>query len=101
MEILPKHGKNTGNLVCSSCKFPDSKGKRYFDTCSENSHFFFNQICLPNQFGVQGCQFSDFSLISDFLRIKKTCIKLIKSGQNIDQFSIVSKDRLDNGKGLV
>ena len=24
----------------------------YFDTCSENSHFFFNQICLPNQFGV-------------------------------------------------
>ena len=30
----------------------------------------------------QGCQFSDCSLISDFLRIKKTCIKLIKSGQN-------------------
>ena len=26
LEILP----NTGNLVCSSCKFPDSKGKRYF-----------------------------------------------------------------------
>ena len=49
---------------------------------------------------IQGCQFSDFSLISDFLRMKKTCIKLIKSGQNIDKFSIVSKDRLDNGKGL-
>ena len=48
----------------------------------------------------QGCQFSDFSLISDFLRIKKTCIKLIKSGQNIVKFSMVSKDRLDNGKGL-
>ena len=46
------------------------------------------------------CQFSDFSLISDFLRIKKTCIKLIKSGQNIDKFSIVSKGRLDNSKGL-
>ena len=30
LEILPKHGKNRGNLVCSSCKFPDSKGKRYF-----------------------------------------------------------------------
>ena len=21
--------KNTGNLICSSCKFPDSKGKTY------------------------------------------------------------------------
>ena len=35
----------------------------------------------------QGCQFSDCCLISDFLRIKKTCIKLIKSGQNIVKFS--------------
>ena len=26
----PKHRKNTGNLVYSTCKFPDSKGKRYF-----------------------------------------------------------------------
>ena len=30
--------QNTGNLVCSSCNFPDSKGKRW--------------ICLPNQFRV-------------------------------------------------
>ena len=28
--------KNTGNLVCSSCKFPDSKGKRYFEICLVN-----------------------------------------------------------------
>ena len=48
----------------------------------------------------QGCQFSDFSLISDFLRIKLTGIKLIKYDQNMDKISIVSKDRLDNGKGL-
>ena len=27
---------------------------------------------------IQGCQFSDFSLISDFLRIKENDIKLIK-----------------------
>ena len=27
LEILPKHRENTGNLVCSGCKFPDSKGK--------------------------------------------------------------------------
>ena len=27
---------------------------------------------------IQGCQFSDFSLISDFLRIKENSIKLIK-----------------------
>ena len=31
-----KFCQNTGNLVCSSCKFPDSKGKRYFDFCHEN-----------------------------------------------------------------
>ena len=33
IEILPKHRENTGNLVCLSCKFLDSKGKRYFDIC--------------------------------------------------------------------
>ena len=48
----------------------------------------------------QGCQFSDFSLISDFFRIKETGIKLIKYGQNMEQTSLVSKDRLDNGKRL-
>ena len=32
-----KFGQNTENLVCSSCKFPDPKGKRYFDICRENS----------------------------------------------------------------
>ena len=41
LEILPKHRENTGNLVCSSCKFPDSKGIRYFDICRENSQFYF------------------------------------------------------------
>ena len=65
----------------------------------------YDKLIAPNHscrsFTVeQGCQFSDFSLISDFLRIKKTCIILIKSGQNINKFSIVSKGRLDNGKGL-
>ena len=47
-----------------------------------------------------GCQFSDFSLISDILRIKETGIKLIKYGQNMDNISIVSKDRLDSGNRL-
>ena len=32
--------QKTGNLVCSSCKFHDSKGKRYFNICHENSQFF-------------------------------------------------------------
>ena len=36
LEILPKHRENTGNLVCSNYKFPDSKGKRYFEICREN-----------------------------------------------------------------
>ena len=40
LEILPKHRENTGNLACSSCNFPDSKGKRCFDICSENFLFF-------------------------------------------------------------
>ena len=28
-------------MVCSSCKFPDSKGKRYFDICHKNSQILF------------------------------------------------------------
>ena len=35
-----KFCQNKGNLVCSSCKFPDSKGKIYFNICRENSSFF-------------------------------------------------------------
>ena len=49
---------------------------------------------------MQGCQFSDFSLIYDFLKIKESGIKLIKHSQNMDNISIVSKNRLNNGKGL-
>ena len=48
---------------------------------------FFLRICY-----LQGCQLSDFSLISDFFRIKETGIKLIKYGQNMDKISTVSKD---------
>ena len=40
LEVLPKHRENTGNFVCSSCNFPDPKGKRYFGICHENFHFF-------------------------------------------------------------
>ena len=50
--------------------------------------------------GGQGCKFSDFSLISDFFKNKKTCIKLIKCGQNKYKISIISKDSLDSGKWL-
>ena len=36
-----KFCQNTGNLVCSSCKFPDSNRKRYyFDICRENFNIF-------------------------------------------------------------
>ena len=35
LESWPKHRKNTGNLVCSTCKFPDFKSKRYFGICRE------------------------------------------------------------------
>ena len=58
-------------------------------------------MAYSNHYGMnQGCQFSDLSLISDFLRIKKTCLKLIKCGQKIDKILIISKDRLDFGKWL-
>ena len=40
LKMLPKHRENTGNLVCSSCNFPDPKGNRYFAICHENFHFF-------------------------------------------------------------
>ena len=49
---------------------------------------------------MHGCQFSDFNLISVFLRIKETGIKFIVYSQNMDNISIVSKDRLDGEKGL-
>ena len=53
LEILPKHRENTGNLVCSSCKFPDSKGIRYCKICRENLPIFFSSlISLPSQFCV-------------------------------------------------
>ena len=35
-----KHKENTGNVICPSCKFPDSMGKRYFNICRENFRFF-------------------------------------------------------------
>ena len=43
---------------------------------------------------------SDFSLISDILRIKETGMKLIKYGKNMDKILKVFKDRLDSGKRL-
>ena len=52
LEILPKHRENTGNLVCSSCQFPDFKGKRYFEICHKNLLFFLSLISLPSQFCV-------------------------------------------------
>ena len=55
---------------------------------------------LISIFVLQECQFSDFSLISDFWRLKETGIKLIKYGQNMDKIPIVSKEMLDSGKGL-
>ena len=48
----------------------------------------------------QGCKFSDFSLISDFLRIKESGIKLIKCGKNMNKIFKVFKDRLDSDKRL-
>ena len=35
-KFCPKHRENTENLFCSSCTFPDSKGKRFFDICHGN-----------------------------------------------------------------
>ena len=48
-----KFCQNIGNLGCSSCKFPESKGKTYFEICCENHQFFFfSLIKLPSQFCV-------------------------------------------------
>ena len=49
-----KFCQNTGNLVGSGCKFPDSKGKRYFGICSENLKKQKKRsfISLPSQFSV-------------------------------------------------
>ena len=36
LEILPKHWENTGDLVCSSCKFSYFKGKQYFEIAAKS-----------------------------------------------------------------
>ena len=56
--------------------------------------------CNENVGLKQGCQFSDLTLISDFLRIKETGIKLIRYCKNMDKVLTVFKDRLDSGKRL-
>ena len=38
--------KNTGNLVCSSSEFPESKGNRYFDIGRENFQFWGAVLCM-------------------------------------------------------
>ena len=54
LEMLPKDRKNTKNLVCSSCKFPDSQGKGYFKICRKDFQFLgeVRWISLPSQFCV-------------------------------------------------
>ena len=48
-----KFYQNTGNLVCSSCKFPDSKVTRYFNICHKKIPLFLKSwISLPSQFCV-------------------------------------------------
>ena len=43
--------QNTGNFVCSSTKFPDSKVQGYCDICRRIFQFVFkNWMCLPSQF---------------------------------------------------
>ena len=41
LENLPEHREKTGTLVCSGCKFPDSKAKRYSDICRIKIPIFF------------------------------------------------------------
>ena len=46
-----KFCKNTRTLICSICKLPDSKGKRYPDICRKKIHFFFiSWISLQESF---------------------------------------------------
>ena len=47
LEILPKHRKNTGNFVDSSCKkVPDFKGKGCYDICRESFKSLENAIFI-------------------------------------------------------
>ena len=47
-----KHRENTGNLVFSSCKFPDLKVKDISTFDVNISNFFLGWISLPSQFCV-------------------------------------------------
>ena len=48
----------------------------------------------------QGCQFSDFSLISDFFENKGNRHTIDQIWSKHGQSQIVSRDRLESGKGL-
>ena len=40
-----KFGQNTGNFLCSSCKFPDSKDEGYCDNILHYNIIYYNSIC--------------------------------------------------------
>ena len=42
--------ENTGNSVCLSPKFPDSKDQGYCDICCEISLFFFKELIVSVKF---------------------------------------------------
>ena len=48
-----KFCQNTGNLVCSSCKFADSRVKRYFDIC--RGYFLFLMRWVFMHIALKGC----------------------------------------------
>ena len=48
---IPKHRENTGNVVCSSCKLPDSKHER-FQYLPRKFPIFLSWISLASQICV-------------------------------------------------
>ena len=85
-----KFCQNTGNLVCASCKFPDSKDKGYFDICRENVKFFLKagKVCQVSFVCVIVINFPD-SKVKRYFDICRENIKLFLKAGKICQVRFV------------
>ena len=91
------------NLSCSSFK---PRNQTTHTSQHDGTRLGYTYYCTIRDVNFQTFLISYLSIFRHFsfhifFRIKETCIKLIKYGQNMDKISILSKDRLAIPKGWI
>ena len=72
-----KFCQNTGNFVCSTCKFHDSNGKGYCNICRKNSLAFFFPKSWKGLLRIDYCGLGPFSSIPSNLMIFISLLKVL------------------------